>query len=156
MMDLFAYHSGIDITLDLKGDTHIDYHHSVEDAGICLGVAFREALGDCIGINRYANISLPMDEALCNVALDISNRSFLVFNWDPQAGKVGDFDIELVEEFFVAFTNNARITLHIDVIRGTNNHHIIESIFKAVAQSIKQAIAINPKVKTVPSTKGLL
>lgn len=156
MLDLFTKHGLFDLKLDMKGDTEIDYHHSVEDAGICLGEAFREALGEAEKINRYASQLVPMDEALCQIAIDISNRPAFVLNYDFPKTKVGNFDVELVEEFFIAFVNNARITLHISVLSGRNLHHIIEACFKAFGIVLDKATQIDPRKEGVPSTKGVL
>ena len=154
MLDLFAQHGQFDMTLTAKGDTEIDAHHTVEDIGICLGLAIKDALGDGKGIQRYASGLIPMDEALCQMAIDICNRPTLVFNSTLPKTKVGLFDVELVEEFFVAVINNARLSLHIDVVRGHNIHHIIESIFKAFGVILNQATAITGQ--SIPSTKGIL
>ncbi len=154
MLDLFTKHGQFDMTLTAKGDIEIDAHHTVEDIGICLGLAIKEALGDCKGIQRYASGLIPMDEALCQMAIDICNRSTLVINSSFPKTKVGEFDVELVEEFFNAVVNNARISLHIDVIRGHNLHHMIESIFKAFGVILNQATQITSN--TIPSTKGTL
>jgi len=156
MLDLFTKHGLFDLKLDMKGDTEIDYHHSVEDAGICLGEAFREALGDAEKINRYASQLVPMDEALCQIAIDISNRPTFVLNYDFPKTKVGNFDVELVEEFFTAFVNNARITLHISVLSGRNLHHIIEACFKAFGIVLDKATQLDQRKEGVPSTKGIL
>ena len=156
MMDLFTKHGLFDLTLSLNGDTEIDYHHSVEDAGICLGEAFREALGNAEQINRYASQLVPMDEALCQMAIDISNRPAFVLNYDFPKTKVGNFDVELVEEFFIAFVNNARVTLHISILSGKNLHHIIEACFKAFGIVLDKATQIDPRKEGVPSTKGIL
>src|SRR5690606_16279245 len=142
--------------VDCDGDTEVDQHHSVEDIGIVLGQAFYDTIGTKEGIERYATVSTPMDEALSTVSLDISGRSYLVFNVEGMKDKVGDFDTELVEEFFLAFTNNAKINLHINLQYGKNTHHIIESIFKGFGRALRVASTINPDVKGVPSTKGML
>lgn len=158
MMELFTKHACVDLSISCQGDTMVDMHHSIEDIGICLGMAFKEALGDKKGINRYGWILLPMDEALIMTALDFSDRGLLCFNVEfPPEYKVGDLDTELVEEFMVAFSRNAGITLHIEKFAGTNIHHIIEGIFKALARSLKQAIALDPRnPNSIPSTKGKL
>ena len=157
MLTLFAKHAGITLDVACKGDVNVDYHHSVEDIGICLGSALKEALGDCKGICRYGNMMLPMDEALVLCALDISGRSYLVYNLDIPTEKIGDFDSELVEEFFVALTRSAGITLHLKQLDGRNSHHIAEAAFKAFARALKAAIAIDEKAKDeIPSTKGVL
>ena len=156
MLTLFTKHGRFDLKVDCDGDTEVDQHHSVEDIGIVLGQAFFDSIGTKEGIERYATVSTPMDEALSTVSLDISGRSFLVFNVEGMKDKVGDFDTELVEEFFLAFTNNAKINLHINLQYGKNTHHIIESIFKGFGRALRVASTINPDVKGVPSTKGVL
>lgn len=157
MLTLFAKHGRFDLDIVCKGDTYVDYHHSAEDIGIVLGSAFKEALGDMKGINRYADISLPMDETLINCALDISGRSYLNFAVDFPYSKIGDFDTELVEEFLIAFVRNADITLHVEKRFGTNCHHIAEGIFKALARVLGKGAEINEKYKDeIPSTKGVL
>lgn len=157
MLTLFAQHGGFDLKIDCKGDTDVDYHHTVEDIGICLGKAFAEALGDMRGITRYGSFMLPMDEALALVALDISGRSYLVYDVSLPSEKVGNFDTELGKEFWLGFTRNANITLHIRQLSGENSHHILEAIFKAVGRSLKAAVAIDEKNKDIiPSTKGVL
>jgi imidazoleglycerol-phosphate dehydratase len=156
MLDLFTKHGHFDLNLTLNGDLAVDYHHSVEDAGICLGQAFKEALGDARGIQRYASGLIPMDEACCEMALDISNRPMLIFDCDLPKTKVGTFDVELVEEFFNAFVSNARVTLHIRIIRGTNLHHIIEACFKAFGRILGAASTQIPGRNDIPSTKGML
>ncbi len=157
MLNLFASHGKFDLTVNCEGDKWVDYHHTVEDVGICLGHAFLKALGDKKGINRYGNFMLPMDESLILTAIDFSGRSYL--NWDIKisAQKVGDFDTELAEEFWLGFTRNSLSTLHFKQLAGTNAHHIIECAFKSVAHSIKEAVKINPDFKDeIPSTKGML
>ncbi len=156
MLDLFTKHGLFNLSVQMKGDTHIDFHHSVEDVGICLGHAFRQALGDAAGIKRYASVLIPMDETLCQLAIDVSNRPCLVFDCPMPAAKVGDFDTELTEEFFNAFVMNARISLHVSIIRGKNTHHIIESCFKALGICLDQATQLDPRKSGIPSTKGLL
>ncbi|MEK7298944.1 MAG: imidazoleglycerol-phosphate dehydratase HisB [Candidatus Margulisiibacteriota bacterium] len=156
MLDLMTYHGRLDLHVNLAGDTEIDFHHSVEDLGICLGMAFRQALGDAAGIHRYAWAVVPMDEACCQIALDISNRPYLHFDTGLPKAKVGEFDTELVQEFFNAFVVNARVTLHIRILSGENLHHIIESIFKAFGMCLRQAVSVNPNDRRVPSTKGVL
>ena len=157
MLTLFARHGNFDLTVFCKGDIDVDYHHTAEDIGICLGEAFKNALGDMKGITRYAHTILPMDESLILSAVDISGRSFLSFNAEIPTEKVGDFDTELVREFFEAFVRKAEITLHIKRIDGYNSHHIIEGIYKSVARSMKAAVAIDEKNKDkIPSTKGVL
>ena len=157
MLTLFASHARFDLTLCCKGDTQVDFHHTVEDIGIALGDAFKEALENKKGITRYGNFMLPMDETLILSAVDISGRSFLCYDLDIPAFKVGTFDTELVEEFFIAFVNHAGITLHIKQLAGRNSHHIIEGAFKSVARSLKAAVAIDEKfAEEIPSTKGVL
>lgn len=156
MLDLFNHHGLFNLQLKVDGDIEVDYHHTVEDVGICLGQAFREALGDAKGITRYASGLTPMDEALCQMAIDISNRPHLSFDCDFPKTKVGTFDMELAEEFFHAFVNNARITLHIHVIRGRNLHHMIEACFKAFGFYLDKASQLDPRKGNVPSTKGVL
>ena len=157
MLTLFARHGNFDLTVYCKGDIDVDYHHTAEDIGICLGEAFKNALGDMKGITRYAHTILPMDESLILSAVDISGRSFLSYNAEISTEKVGDFDTELVREFFEAFVRKAEITLHIKRIDGYNSHHIIEGIYKSVARSMKAAVAIDEKNKDkIPSTKGVL
>jgi imidazoleglycerol-phosphate dehydratase len=157
MLDLLARHSRIDITVKAKGDLHIDHHHTTEDVGIALGQAVKQALGDMRGINRYADVHVPMDEALTRVAIDISGRPFLVFKAEFVRDKVGTFDTELVQEWFQAFAMNAGITLHAQTFYGTNDHHIAESCFKGLARALRAAVTIDPRAKDeVPSTKGSL
>lgn len=154
MMTLFACHSGFDFTVRCEGDTRVDGHHSVEDIGIVLGKALVQALGDKVGIKRYASVTIPMDESLATVTVDVSGRPFLVFNADGMSGKVGDFDIELVEEFFRAVANYGGLTLHINLHYGSNSHHKIEAIFKAFARALSEAVKIVGN--TLPSSKGVL
>ena len=157
MLTLFARHGGFDLSVTCKGDVEVDDHHSTEDIGICLGSAFAEALGTMAGINRYGNIILPMDESLILCAADISGRSYLGYGLQIPTEKVGTFDSELVEEFFLAFTRKAGITLHFQQLAGTNSHHIIEGAFKAFGRVMKQAVAIDPSLGgQIPSTKGVL
>ncbi len=157
MLTLFARHGRFDLEVKCEGDTYVDYHHTVEDIGICLGKAFCEALGDKKGITRYGDIILPMDEALILSAVDISGRGELYFSLDIPAQKVGDFDTELCEEFFRAFARDAGVTLHIKQLDGKNSHHIIEGAFKSAARSLKEAVGIDKDFcDEIPSTKGLL
>ncbi|MBV9064192.1 MAG: imidazoleglycerol-phosphate dehydratase HisB [Methylobacteriaceae bacterium] len=157
MLEQVARHSGIDLEIAAKGDLHIDMHHTVEDTGIALGQAIRQALGDRKGIGRYGDVHLPMDETLTRVALDVSGRPFLVFKSEFPAPKIGDFDTELVREFFQAFAMNAGITLHVETLYGANSHHIAESCFKGLARALRLAIAIDERRKDeIPSTKGSL
>ena len=157
MLTLFSRHGGFDLELKCVGDTNVDYHHTVEDIGIVLGKAFAEALGEMRGIKRYGSFILPMDESLILSAVDISGRSYLGFKLNIPTQRVGDFDTELVREFFEAFVRNANITLHIRQLEGYNSHHIIEGAFKSVARSLKEAVAIEERFKNqIPSTKGVL
>jgi imidazoleglycerol-phosphate dehydratase len=156
MLELLAKHGLFDLTIKAQGDTQIDLHHTVEDTGICLGEAVLKALGGKRNIRRYGDKTVPMDESLAQVALDISGRPFLIFNVPPLKGKTGTFDLELVEEFFQAFVNKSGTTLHINVLRGKNYHHIIEAIFKAFARALDEATQIDQRVSGVPSTKGTL
>jgi imidazoleglycerol-phosphate dehydratase len=157
MLDLLARHSRIDIAVKAKGDLHIDHHHTTEDVGIALGQALRQALGDMKGITRYADVHVPMDEALTRVAVDISGRPFLVFQVEFVRAKIGTFDTELIAEWFQAFAVNAAVTLHVASLYGSNDHHIAESCFKGLARALRAAIAIDPRAANeVPSTKGSL
>ena len=157
MLDQLARHGLMDITIKAEGDLHIDTHHTVEDCGWALGSAFAEALGDRSGINRYASFYLPMDEALSRVAVDVSGRPFLVWRAEMTSPKLGEMDTEVFREFFQAFSQAAGITLHVETLYGVNCHHIIESIFKALARSLRQAVTIEPRENgRVPSTKGVL
>ncbi|WP_404451106.1 imidazoleglycerol-phosphate dehydratase HisB [Virgibacillus necropolis] len=156
MLTLMTRHGLFDLSLTCEGDLEIDQHHSVEDIGIVLGQAFDQALGSKIGINRYATTTTPMDEARSTISIDISGRSFLVFKVDGMKDKVGDFDTELVEEFFLAFVRHANLTLHIELDYGKNSHHIIEAIFKGFGRTLDEATRENPRIKGVPSTKGSL
>lgn len=157
MLTLFAKHGRFDLSVNCKGDTEVDDHHSVEDIGICLGMAFAEAVGMGAGITRYGNTILPMDEALILTAVDISGRGHLEFGLQIPTEKVGTFDTELVEEFFIAFTRKSNITLHIQQLAGKNSHHIIEGSFKSVARSLKEAVDIQEAYRDeIPSTKGVL
>jgi imidazoleglycerol-phosphate dehydratase len=157
MLDLLARHSRTDITVSAKGDLHIDHHHTTEDVGITLGQAVRQALGDMKGITRYADVHVPMDEALTRVAVDVSGRPYLVFRAEFARDKVGTFDTELVREWFQAFAMNAGLTQHVDTLYGSNDHHISESCFKGLARALRAAFAIDPRnAGEVPSTKGVL
>lgn len=157
MLTLFASHGGFDLTLTCKGDVEVDDHHSVEDIGICLGQAFSKALGDKRGICRYGSMILPMDETLILAAVDLSGRSHLAFDLPIRAKKIGTFDTELIEEFFVSLVRNCPMALHIKLLSGKNSHHIAEGAFKAVARALRGAVSIDPKgADTVPSTKGVL
>ena len=157
MLTLFARHGQFDLTVRCEGDTYVDDHHSVEDVGICLGQAFRNALGDRRGVNRYGQCFLPMDEALVLTAVDLSGRAHLSYGLTPPTVRVGTFDVQLVEEFLLAFVREAAITLHIKQLDGRNTHHILEAGFKSLARSLKQATAIDPNSPDeIPSTKGVL
>jgi imidazoleglycerol-phosphate dehydratase len=157
MLTLFAKHGLFDLTLTCDGDTEVDFHHSAEDIGICLGTAFHQALGDCKGINRFATAYVPMDESLGRVSLDIAGRPNLVYAVTLADRKVNDFECDLAEDFFKAFTDNAKMTLHIDLLRGRNSHHSLEAIFKAFGRALSAACAINAKAPdALPTTKGLL
>lgn len=157
MLEQLARHSLIDITVRAKGDLHIDDHHTVEDVGIALGRALTQALGDAKGVRRYGSCLLPMDETLTRAALDYSRRPFLVWRTTFPTQKIGDFDTELVREFFQAFAINGGLTLHVETLYGANSHHIAESCFKAVARALREAVALDPrKPDATPSTKGVL
>ena len=157
MLTLFASHGMFDLTVDCKGDLEVDAHHTVEDVGICLGLAFSEAMGDKLGIKRYADKTIPMDEALILAAVDILGRPHLSLDLPVPAKKVGNFDTELVSEFFISFVRNAKLTLHINKLAGKNTHHIIEGAFKAFGRIMDEATEIDPKrVGVLPSTKGVL
>ena len=157
MLELFSRHGRFDLDVKCKGDTHVDSHHSVEDIGICLGKAFAQALGDARGITRYGDVTLPMDEALVLCAADVSGRSHLSYNVALPNNAIGAMDAELLEEFLLAFTSNAGITLHIRLLEGKNMHHIIEACFKAVARALRACVKIDLDYSDeIPSTKGLL
>jgi len=157
MLELFARHGLFDLAVKVTGDLHVDQHHTTEDAGIALGQAFLQALGDKRGIARYADLHLPMDETLSRVALDVSGRPFLVFRTTFPTEKIGIFDTELVREWFQAFAMNAGITLHVETLYGANSHHIAESCFKGLARALRAAVAVDPREEgRVPSTKGIL
>lgn len=157
MLDLLARHSLMDLNVTARGDLQIDQHHTTEDVGIALGQAVKQALGDMRGITRYADVHVPMDEALTRVAIDVSGRPLLLFKAEFARDKVGTFDTELVEEWFRAFATNAGITLHVETLYGTNDHHIAESCFKGLARALRAALAIDPRASgEVPSTKGRL
>lgn len=157
MLTLFARHGRFDLELKCNGDTFVDYHHTAEDIGICLGDAFSKALGSKKGIVRYGSMMLPMDEALILTAVDISGRAYLAYDLDIPTEKVGDFDTELVKEFWLAFVRKAEMTLHIKQLAGENSHHIIEGAFKSAGRSLAQAVSIDEKYKDeIPSTKGVL
>ncbi|WP_374313628.1 imidazoleglycerol-phosphate dehydratase HisB [Dongia sp.] len=157
MLDQLARHSLIDLKCKAKGDLHIDYHHTTEDTGIAIGQAVAQALGERVGINRYGEATIPMDETLTRVALDASNRAYLIWKVTFSRDKLGEMDTELFKEWFQAFAQNAGLTLHVENLYGENNHHIVESCFKALARALRHAIEIDPrKSDSVPSTKGTL
>ena len=157
MLTLFAKHARFGLTVKCAGDVDVDFHHTAEDIGICLGKAFSEAIGDKAGIVRYGDITLPMDEALILAATDISGRGMLVYNVETPTLRVGDFDTELVEEFFIAFCREAGVTLHVRRLDGKNTHHILEGVYKACARALGKAVAIDPQLNgEIPSTKGVL
>jgi imidazoleglycerol-phosphate dehydratase len=156
MLAQISRHGMFDLTIKAKGDTHIDFHHTVEDIGITFGQAFEKALGDKKGIRRYADVSLPLNEALAQCVVDISGRPYLVFNVNLPKAKIGEFDVELVLEFFQAFASNSGITLHINSPYWTNLHHIVEAIFKAFARALDQASLLDKRSSEIPSTKGRL
>jgi imidazoleglycerol-phosphate dehydratase len=157
MLSLMSKHGLVDIKLRAKGDLEIDDHHTVEDMGIVLGKALKDALGKMKSIRRFGSASVPMDEALASVSLDISGRPYLVYNVSyPKRSKIKDFDVDLVEDFLLAFVNNSGITLHVNVPYGRNTHHMVEGIFKAMGRALGEAVSIDPRVKGVPSTKGRL
>lgn len=156
MLDLFTKHGQFNLEVDARGDIEIDDHHTVEDIGICLGQALREALGDKAGIKRYASVFVPMDEALAQVVIDISNRPHFEYRAQYPTAQVGTFDVQLVHEFLWKLALEARITLHVIVHYGSNTHHMIEAVFKALGRAIDEATTIDPRVQGVPSTKGVL
>ena len=157
MLELFARHGDIDLTVTCHGDTQVDYHHSVEDIGICLGKAFTEALADKRGINRYGQFLLPMDETLVLCACDLSGRDYLGWAVELPAAKVGDFDTELAKEFWLGFVRNCPASIHIRQMAGRNTHHILEAVFKGMGRTLKMAVAMDPKhTNEIPSTKGVL
>ena len=157
MLELFAHHSRFDLKVYCKGDTDVDYHHTAEDIAIALGEAVNTALGDRRGITRYSDIILPMDEALVMCALDISGRAYLSYGVDIPTEKIGDFDSELIEEFFCGFVRNAKVTLHVKQLDGRNSHHIAEAVFKAFARCMKKAVSVDSDCKDeIPSSKGVI
>ena len=157
MLEQLAKHSLIDMKINAKGDTHIDLHHTTEDTGIAIGEAIKKAAGNRKGIKRYASTNIPMDETLTRVSLDISNRPYLIWNVDLKVEKLGEMDTELFKEWFQAFAQSAGITLHVENIYGENSHHKIESCFKALARSLKEALEIDKRIKnSIPSTKGTI
>ena len=156
MLDLFARHGVMDLSVEAKGDLHVDQHHTVEDVGICLGQAIREALGDKAGIRRYGHFTLPMEETLVTTAIDLSGRCAVVFQVEFTKDKIGEFDTELVEDFWQAVAANALCNLHVILHHGRNNHHISEAIFKSCARSLRMAVESDDRVEGIPSTKGML
>lgn len=156
MLDIFARHANLELTVDASGDRHIDDHHTVEDVGICLGLALKDALTDKTGITRFASASVPMQDALANIAVDLSGRAALVYNVTFNAKSIGHFEVELIEEFLEALTANAGFNLHVNVPYGNNAHHIAEAVFKGMARAIRYAVAVDKTIGSVPSTKGVL
>ncbi len=157
MLEAFSKHSGFDLTVNAKGDTHIDDHHTVEDIGICLGMALDKALGDKAGISRYGFFYVPLDEALVRSVVDLSGRNYINFALDlPTKKRIGNFDTELVEDFFRAVVDNGKFNLHLEKIHGRNSHHVTEAAFKSFARALKMAVAFDAKIKGIPSTKGNL
>ena len=156
MLSLLAYHSSIDLSLKAMGDIGVDAHHTVEDVGICLGEGIKKVLGAAKGIQRYGMAMIPMDETLGSVALDLSMRPCLVFHMKLRRGKIGTFDLELVEEFFRALCNHGRITLHINVLYGKNSHHMVEAVFKGFGRALREAVSLDGRTSSIPSTKGIL
>ncbi len=156
MLSLFAYHSRTDLSLKAKGDIGVDAHHTVEDVGICLGDGIRKALGEAKGIQRYGMAMIPMDETLVSVAVDLSMRPYLVLQMKLRRSKIGTFDPELVEEFFKALCNHARITLHINLLYGRNSHHMVEAVFKGFGRALREAVSFDERASEIPSTKGML
>jgi imidazoleglycerol-phosphate dehydratase len=156
MLELFARHGALDLKVEAKGDLLVDQHHTVEDVGICLGQAVKQAVVDKAGIRRYGHFTLPMEETLCTTAIDLSGRYYLVFNAEFGSPKIGDFDTELVEDFFQAFAANALCNLHVLVHHGRNSHHVAEAIFKSAARALRMAVENDPRMPGVPSTKGTL
>lgn len=157
MLSLMCKHGLFDTKLKAKGDIEIDCHHTIEDVGIVLGKAFKQALGDMKGMSRYGQASVPMDEALASVSLDISGRPYLVYKVEfPKRSKLKDFDPDLIEDFLQAFVSNSGITLHVNALYGRNTHHIIEAVFKGIGRALRQAVTIDPRIKGLPTTKGKL
>jgi imidazoleglycerol-phosphate dehydratase len=156
MLELFTRHALFDLTLECRGDLHIDDHHSAEDIAISLGQALAQALGDKAGITRYGSAFVPMDETLCRAVVDLSGRFYLVYEVETRRQTVGNFSVELAEHFWWSFAEAARMNLHIDLLRGRNTHHILEATFKATARALRQAVERDPRVQGVPSTKGVL
>jgi imidazoleglycerol-phosphate dehydratase len=156
MLNLFARHGLIDLVVNGTGDTHIDDHHLVEDIGICLGDALKKSLGDKKGIVRYGSAIVPMDESLCNVAIDISGRPYLIYNVEFKSRKIGKFDYSLIKEFFKSFSDHSGMTLHINLMYGKNSHHMAEAVFKAFALALRKAVTIHGRIEGILSTKGSL
>jgi imidazoleglycerol-phosphate dehydratase len=156
MLSHIARHGLLDVTLKASGDLHVDAHHTVEDVAICLGQAIDQALGDKKGITRFGAASVPMEDSLANVAIDLCGRAFCVYNVDYRADKIGEFDVELVAEFLRSLANNTRMNLHVNVPYGSNNHHIAEAIFKALGRALAQAVSPDPRCDDIPSTKGVI
>jgi imidazoleglycerol-phosphate dehydratase len=156
MLNTLVRHAGFDLALSCTGDLHIDDHHTIEDVGICLGAGFAEAMGDKAGIRRFGHSYVPLDEALARAVVDISGRSFLGFDAAFSRSAVGAFSTEMVREFFKAFVDNARITMHLTLLSGVNAHHQVEAVFKAAARALREAVSLDPRVSGVPSTKGTL
>lgn len=156
MLELFTRHGAFDLAIQAEGDLKVDQHHTVEDVGICLGMAIRQALGDKRGIRRYGHFTLPMEETLASVTFDLSGRYYLVFNAPFSAAKIGEFDTELVEDFWQALAANALCNLHVNLHYGRNNHHISEAIFKGAARALRAAVELDPRMTGIPSTKGTL
>ena len=156
MLELFAKHGLFDLSVDCRGDLEIDDHHSVEDIAICLGRAVSEAIGDKKGITRFGDAIVPMDEALCRVVIDLSGRSYLIYEVNTKRQRIGNFSVELAEHFWRSFAESAKCNLHIDCLRGRNTHHMLEGTFKATARALRQAVALDPRITGVLSTKGSL
>ncbi|NWF94312.1 MAG: imidazoleglycerol-phosphate dehydratase HisB [Syntrophaceae bacterium] len=156
MLSLLAYHSHMDLNLKAEGDIGVDAHHTVEDVGICLGDAIRKAIGEARGVRRYGMAMIPMDETLVSAALDLSMRPWLVFRMKLRRSRIGNFDLELVEEFFRALCNHAGITLHINLVYGRNSHHMVEAVFKAAGRALREALSLDEQISHIPSTKGIL
>lgn len=156
MLDQIARHGLLDIAIEAKGDLHIDAHHTVEDIGITFGLAFAKAVGDKAGVRRYGHAYVPLDEALSRVVIDLSGRPGLTFDVNFTRAQIGEFDVDLVHEFFQGFVNHARVTLHIDNLRGNNSHHQCETIFKAFGRALRMAVEFDPRATAIPSTKGTL
>ena len=156
MLTLFARHGGFDLTVRASGDLNVDCHHTMEDLGLTMGHALTQALGAKEGIRRYGNFMLPMDESLCRINVDISGRPYLVWNVELTREYIGDFETEMLREFFIAFTSHSGMTIHVASLYGVNNHHIVEGIFKGFGRALKAAVAIDPDIHGIPSTKGVI